>query len=339
MRVQRSNPVGEPLRFEAVLRPDNNLLERLAASTPLSPFNTPEYAQAQTLIGNTPCAFLTRRSEDVICGALGFLQGGRHSKILEIPTAPTLPEPEEFWSEAISFALSQGVQDLFIETFASTQPTLPKTKFETARRSRLEYVVTLLPDRPAPSKNHTRNISKARRAGVLISRGRNPTACLAHSELIDSSLDRRRIRGESIEAKTQTQFFSSVLTTGAGELYQASLDGKILSSILILRSSLAAYYQSAGTSPTGMKIGASQLLIDQAADLLAAEGVLQFNLGGASTSSPGLQQFKRGFGAEEVPSMALQLAPYSSSIDKLKRQIMRGARHAKYACLAAFRDG
>jgi lipid II:glycine glycyltransferase (peptidoglycan interpeptide bridge formation enzyme) len=82
-------------------------------------------------------------------------------------------------------------------------------------------------------------------------------------------------------------------------LYQAVRDGIVMSSILLLRSKHTAYYQSAGTSPEGMSVGASHFLIYNVGKKLRDDGVRIFNLGGAPEGSS-LARFKSGFGASEV---------------------------------------
>jgi hypothetical protein len=72
-----------------------------------------------------------------------------------------------------------------------------------------------------------------------------------------------------------------------------------MSSILLLRSKRSAYYQSAGTSPEGMSVGASHFLIHNVCKKLKDGGVWVFNLGGAPEGSS-LARFKSGFGAVEV---------------------------------------
>lgn len=91
------------------------------------------------------------------------------------------------------------------------------------------------------------------------------------------------------------------MRSGAGCIYQARLAGEVVSSILVLRSAAGAYYHSAGTSPDGMRLGASVFLISELADALRADGCTVFNLGGTDPDQEGLRRFKAGFGAITVP--------------------------------------
>jgi lipid II:glycine glycyltransferase (peptidoglycan interpeptide bridge formation enzyme) len=105
----------------------------------------------------------------------------------------------------------------------------------------------------------------------------------------------------------------ALLASRAGEIFQAVDGDRVLSSILVLRSSTGAYYQSAGTSPEGMKVGASPFLISQVAGILRQEGVQIFNLGGAGEDNPGLQRFKAGFNVRQISLQAATFCPKSVS--------------------------
>jgi lipid II:glycine glycyltransferase (peptidoglycan interpeptide bridge formation enzyme) len=126
-----------------------------------------------------------------------------------------------------------------------------------------------------------------------------------------ASLERRAKRGEEVEISQQHAWLLALLTSRSGELFQAVHGGKVLSSILILRSSQGAYYQSAGTLPEGMKLGASPFLVSRVAAILKEEGARVFNLGGAGTDNPGLRRFKAGFGTREVALQAASFCPKS----------------------------
>ena len=105
----------------------------------------------------------------------------------------------------------------------------------------------------------------------------------------------------SAEALSKT-----LLECGSGELFQATLADEVLSSILIVRASAGAYYQSAGTSPEGMESGTSHFLINSVEERLREAGLRTFNLGGAPQGST-LARFKAGFGARAVPLIAVTL--------------------------------
>lgn len=81
-----------------------------------------------------------------------------------------------------------------------------------------------------------------------------------HARMMEHSRDRRVARGEQISASDTKEHWAH-LESGAGQLFQALHNGRVASSILVLRSAHTAYFHSAGTSPRGMRIGASHFLI------------------------------------------------------------------------------
>jgi hypothetical protein len=138
-------------------------------------------------------------------------------------------------------------------------------------------------------------------------------------------MTRRSARGEAVPSVQRDALAEAFLATGVGELFQAVADGASpLSSILVLRSPVGAYYHSAGTSPEGMDRGASQFLIASTAEQLRSEGVLRFNLGGAGPESEGLQRFKAGFGARVVPLEAATCV-FGTTLERGARRIIAGA--------------
>ncbi len=202
------------------------------------------------------------------------------------------------------------VWHLQIDSFASRASEIPQLAGELTRRLRVEYILDLERENVLEgfSSQHRRNISRASKANLTIRRSGEESACAQHFELIDASLDRRANRGEDIQ-RLGMALPSALLASKSGEIFQAIDGDRVLSSILVLKSSEGAYYQSAGTLPDGMKLGSSPFLIAQVAAILKQEGVRVFNLGGAGEESPGLQRFKAGFNTREVRLQAATFCP------------------------------
>ena len=113
-------------------------------------------------------------------------------------------------------------------------------------------------------------------------------------------MSRRKNRGEQVSEKVALDSFKAFIERGAGELFQAFHEETILSSVLILKAENGGYYHSAGNTPKGMNLGASQFLIKDIANVLKEQSIQVFNLGGSDRSNPGLSRFKAGFGARAV---------------------------------------
>jgi len=276
-----------------------------AACDPANPFLTHAYAEAMRRLGYQPFLLTLREGTRLSAACAAFLKAGRLSRALEIVSLPALapgPARERFWEGLRDFCRRARVSHVEAGTFASDPSDIPALPGEVSRRARREYVLDLRAENvwAGLSSNHLRNVKAARKAGVGVRRGADAAALGAHLRLIESSLERRRERGEDAQAGDLAERVAALAGAGAGELFQASLDGEVLSSIFVLLAERGGYYQSAGTSPEGMARGASHFLVHHVAEDLRGRGMEVFNLGGADESSAGLQRFKGGFGARAV---------------------------------------
>jgi Acetyltransferase (GNAT) domain len=268
-----------------------------------NPFCTVPYVMAKQQLGNE-CWIIGIRANGVLQDAtIAAIRHGRMSATLEITSLSAAAQRTIFWDGVYALLKRLKVTDLIVETFASPRFEVPLLHGEISRRNRNEYVLQIDNGNFAAhmSSNHKRNIKKARAAGVTIRRYSQHLEYLAdHARMIGHSMDRRVARGESVSTSSvDTKTHRAYLESGAGELFQAVYNGRVASSVLLLRSPRTAYYQSAGTSPEGMDIGASLFLIYSICVELNRQGVRTFNLGGAPEGSS-LARFKAGFGAAEV---------------------------------------
>ena len=227
----------------------------------------------------------------------------------------------------LQFCKKSKISNLNVNSFASNSVAIPSLPGEIERRNRIEYVLYLKNSTlwDELSSNHRRNIKRGLKADLEMRCITTEQACEEHARLGRASMIRRNNRGESVTLDIQAERFLALIESGAGELYQATGDSEVLSSVLVLKAEKGAYYQSAGTSPEGMKIGASQFLIYNIAEVLQKESMELFNLGGADESQSGLQRFKSGFGATEVKLEAAQFFLGS----KFKKKILESARNLR----------
>jgi hypothetical protein len=230
------------------------------------------------------------------------MKSGYLNRSLEIQSLPILPENETFWEGLLGFCRKAQVSHLMINSFASQNIVIPILPGEVRRIARCEYVLEL--QKPGLweglASNHKRNIKNGRKVGLQIRRSVDVQACQEHARLVAASMERRKDRGEEVSTDTQMQAFVTFAQKGVGELFQAVLGDKVLSSILVLMAKHGGYYYSAGTSPEGMACGASHFLVHEIANTLKAQSIELFNLGGADSLNPGLERFKAGFGATIV---------------------------------------
>jgi len=286
--------------------------QRLTGRSPLAdlgftqfenPFCTDPYVMAMQQLGYE-CWVIGIRANGVFQDAtIAVIRHGRMSATLEIASLPAAARRTMFWDGVYALSKRLKVTDLIAGSFASPRFEIPPLRGEISRKNRNEYVLAIDNGDFAArlSSNHKRNIKKARAVGVTIRHSSlHPESLADHARLIGHSMDRRAARGESASTSAvDTNTHRAYLESGAGELFQVDYNGRVVSSVLLLRSPRTAYYQSAGTSPEGMDIGASPFLIHSICVELNREGVRTFNLGGAPKGSS-LARFKAGFGAAEV---------------------------------------
>ncbi len=301
------------LQFRSTLKPPLHLFECTAACDPANPFHTSQYVKASESLGKRACLVGLYNGDNLVAGCPAFVSGSFLTRSLVIDSLPAIPSPELFWRGLLDLCRSLKVWRLQIGTYASPAAEIPHLPGEMGRQTRCEHVLDLNREDilEGASSQHRRNVSRASKAGLTIVRTLEAGARARHVALMNASLERRAKRGEAVGSSRQDARLSALLSNGAGELFQATNGQQILSSILILRASQGAYYESAGTLPEGMKIGASPFLVSRVAAILKGEGSRIFNLGGATAENPGLVRFKTGFGTREVALEAASFCPKS----------------------------
>jgi len=289
------------------------IVDELAAILPANPFATCSFFESRRRVGYAAWVLgLHDDANRLEYGCGGFLRTGRLNRTLEILSLPAVGVDSLFWDGLREFCRRHGVTKLEIGTFASSADVaIPDFDSHCMLRSRCEFVLDLDGDFAAMlSTNHKRNVKKAQKAGLVVTRTRSIETAITHEALMSQSLSRRRSRGESVEGVDPSRDCMAFVESGAGELFQATRDGTVLSSVLTLHAPNCGYYQSAGTSAEGMAVGASHFLIHSIACQLRAGGAQIFNLGGADEKSS-LARFKEGFGALRVPlpSASIYIGP------------------------------
>jgi len=302
--------------------------ERLADRYPENPFCTAPFIESHRDKGVQPLLLELEESSQCYVACAAFLNEGALTRRIIIHSAPDVrQETGSFWAAVADFCRRIHVSELEVHTFGSSPSTIPDLGHVLWRRPRVEFVLDL--DRHsgnALATNHRRNIAKAERASITIHATRAEARCEIHAELMRASLARRTALGEQVNSNGEEFLQAAQLVkAGAGTLFQAVLDSEseVLSSILVLKAKQGAYYHSAGSSAKGMELGSSHLLVRKIAEILKAEGILRFNLGGAH--SEGLRRFKAGFGARvvELESAAFFLT------GRARRQVVKMLRAAR----------
>jgi hypothetical protein len=280
---------------------DDSAIDRASVTHPANPFLTSSYVQAQKALGYD--AWLLGLTDGAVpqASAVCLIRGSLLHRWMMIPASPAVPTDSIFWAGLDSFCRERGVTDLELSTFANPGGRIPALRGETERVERTEFEMTLLGKDlwAGISKSHRERINQGRKNGLVVRRGRSEAAIDAHVALHINSMDRRTLRGENVAQSFERSTRTALLTSGAGELFQAMLGDEVVSSLLVLRSPTGAYCESSGNSATGMKIGASHFLRYETALALQAEKTEVFYLGGARSTEAGLLRYKSGFGATQ----------------------------------------
>lgn len=301
------------LHFDLDAAPREDVLQRAAETAPYSPFLTPAFADAQRRGGREIALLSLRRDTEMVSCCLAATKRGRLHTMVEIFSLPEGGDRPEFAEGLLHLCRSVTADLLAVDSLGSRVRGVPPLGGRISHRTRREHIWSLAGKDlwSDLSANHRRNVTRARKAGVVVAVAEGEANLERHLALTDASLARRERRGEHVQTgDPQLASWRVLLETGAASLYQARLGDEVLSSILLLKAREGAYYHSAGTSPEGMRLGASQMLIFEVATRLSVEGLSVFNLGGAEPANEGLHRFKVGFGtsSQELEAATYQVA-------------------------------
>ena len=299
---------------EAVLRldpPTAELARKVQERYPENPFYNPAYAQALQRVGRAPFLLVQTTAHGEWSACLALIQTTwRGQVIMELPSLTAPADPVRYWQQVESLCHDQGVGRLQLRTFGSQHSTVPSHSAETIRRPRTEWRIPLsAPDLTTGfSSHHRRQIRRGERSGLELRTGCTDTQAHHHQALVSAGQSRRRRLGKAAAPERHDPLVPALLRTGAAQLYQAVLDGRISASVLVLVTRSGAYYHSAGVDEAGTRCGASHWLVAQVARRLSMDGCRMFNLGGTRASEQGLVRFKSGFGARPVELLSVDWA-------------------------------
>jgi hypothetical protein len=298
-----SSQAGTDLQFAVYGNPSQQLCAAAAALDPANPFYTNAYIDARRMLGYGPWLLALCKDGRITAACPSFLKSGRLSRSLEIPSLPQLPEDSSiFWNGLLDFCRRKRISHLQTNSYASTSAKIAQLRGEIRRTTRYEYVLDLQTSDlwSRLHKNHRWMIHRAQKAGMQLRRTREPEACEEHARVIAASMERRHDRGEEVPTETAIASYVAFTRCAAGELFQALLDGKVISSALVLLAGDSVYAHSSGTSVEGRDCGASHFLWFEIAKAAQQESRRSFNLGGTDQPNSGLARFKTHFGARRV---------------------------------------
>ena len=297
-----------PISFVAERDLSSALVTQVEALSPANPFCTAAYLNSMRAGGNLPWVVGLQDHDRLAAGAFAFEQAGRINRTLTIASIPEISEPAGFWDGLLELCQKMKLSHLGVNSYGSVSSAIPSLPGEFRRRKRWEFVVDLRESDlwKKIHDNHRRRIKKALKLGIELQVSVDAADTQHHASVIAASMQRRTERGEYVPTVQETKEFRIFLETGAGKLFQARYDGKVLSSAMVLISNKGGYLQSGGTSPEGMELGASHFLQHEIMKVLQNEKKEIYNLGGTDEPDSGLAMFKVRFGASPVALEAVE---------------------------------
>jgi hypothetical protein len=299
--------------LSALWRPSWELIAGIERLHPGIAFHSARYAAAMISRGAAPVAIVFHEGKSLVAGCMAFVSGPWQARRLEIPSLADMPDWSRFTRGLTRICRRELAWNVSINTYGSSPLSLPMLPGLVTRRPRLEHILPL--DQPverlALAAPHRHQIRRARRLGLFLRRSGEPAHVAEHVEAVESSLRRRRLRGENAPDSFDRSSAEALLRSRAGELYQIVDEDAVHASALVLTSERSGYYHSAGVTSMGRHTGASHYLVYRICESLRDDGKQVLNLGGAGPDNPGLLRFKQGFGANPVRLEAAQvdLAP------------------------------
>ncbi len=307
--------------------PSSGILQKYSQLAGSPCFYREEFLRASVFAGTEIVAFSVENNGATACFAVGFETKGLLSSILTFPTFPRIIDSDPdvvtlFWSGLKTYCRRRRIYKLYLNSFEAIPIDVPELGIPVLQLKRSEYLLDLTLE-PVQlfnsfSSNHRRNIRKVEKQNFIFKVVNTLDSCRAHRDLIDHSMNRRRLRGEAVPTGINLNLHHTLVSTGAGSLMQLASQDEVLSSFLILTSDKSAYYQSGGTSKKGMELGASHYLMWKTIEHLRNKGIQYLNLGGVTAcDSSGLLRYKSGFGAKEIKLAHLEFFMGSSLAQKV----------------------
>ena len=234
------------MKFISIPNPEKRMIEELEDLYPFNPFFSNAFYESCLELGYSAILFGCKERNKIINHCIGLISDRFLRKSILINSMHCSSYQNEFWYGFQKYCKKNRIWTVNIENYFSEPFTIPKLFGETERFQRREYTINL--DRnnlyEKLSKNHKRNINKAKKNGFVIKRTQDYEASHIHLELILQSFKRREMEIKKNQINFQLKSYIAYLKNNSGEIFQAINDKIVHSSILILKSKIGGYYQS-----------------------------------------------------------------------------------------------
>jgi FemAB-related protein (PEP-CTERM system-associated) len=242
----------------------------------------------------------------VLCEIASPLLGKRLVSLPFADHAPLLADDEEsaqsLVDQAISFARERSVRYLELRTGANS--ILPERLDVTESNLYVRWLVPLTADAAqvwsGVRKPVQRQVNKARHLGVTI----RVASRREDMERYYRLHLRTRCRKHGMPAQPR-RFFQALWETfaaeGALQLLLAEHAGEVIAAMIFLGTGRTLRYAYGASDERYLQLGPNNLLLWTAIERACEQGYRALDLGRTALDNEGLMQFKRGWGAEQVP--------------------------------------
>jgi hypothetical protein len=235
-----------------------------------------------------------------------------YARVMPVPVRskygfPYVPQP--YYTQQLGIFGNENADELVVSRFISALPArfkladlalnagnpMPADGFKASLKMNMEvnlrntYEVTSM----SYSENTRRNISKARKAGLMVQNTSDPAF------LLETKWNNRPAALRHEQWKLSARIIQVALSLNAGEIWEVTdTNGEKLAAVFFLTNDIRKIYLISASTSVGKELGAMFLLVDKMIEINSGkEAVLDFE----GSVIPGIARFFMGFGAEEKP--------------------------------------
>jgi hypothetical protein len=211
---------------------------------------------------------------------------------------------KEFWSEEVTFLSSLSV----VTEFVRVHPLIPSCEVLAGQPSLVDRSQTTAIDLTRALKelwaglstNHRRNISTARKEGIIVQFYDRPDSHLIEefATLYTLTMDRLEACPEYYFPKRRFLDLFNKLSPGMAWLAVAVHKGTIIAAFINLSSDSISHYHLGAYRNSARNLGANHLLMFESVLFSKERECRKMHLGGGYNDGDGLLRFKTGFGGK-----------------------------------------
>jgi hypothetical protein len=318
------------IKMETSARVNDDEWERLVQACGGHPLHLPQIQDVDQVGHERMHVVFQNGSQPVAC-ALAYQTGGgrfrKRPRRLLLPASPAFradagADRALIYEKILELARRLECSELIIQPQWGTQFEDVPLFSSHVSEILIEFVLDTNRDLSAIEagmhRTHRKNVRRAARDGVTVSPETTLEGLLTLRAMQQVSSERSAKKGGGFTVRDRSFFerlYTSVYSSGRGELLMATKDGKPLAGLAYVTGAGRAVTVRSGSTPEGYALQAMYALQSRAIERVQERGILELNLGGvpevaATPGHPqrGLYEFKLGWGGTERRSEAIRMA-------------------------------